>query len=347
MRNTTILLSCLALGFSTAACAASSDDPGADGDSATVTDVSEGLTAVDLHVKFKPPQRMDPPSAAARAGKLVPGVNGTPGDQTPLVYHAGPIMNRQNVYAIYYGDWSTQGRTQALHASLFRAFAQDSFESDYVHVFPYRDRFGGLAGSQGYGFGGAISVGAPYGMSLDDGAYASLVQQVLWQGKLPFDPNGLYLVFPSRYVHSAGEESYCGWHTTASMRPTSVTSGTTAIKFGMIAHTSNAVAGGGNCSAFRLGDPYPNGDYVADSQATVIAHEMAETLTDPELTAWWNPTLADEVSEVGDKCAWYFPNSRPLLDGAIYNLHDRAADRYWLLQAEYANGCSMGGPGRP
>lgn len=46
----------------------------------------------------------------------------------------------------------------------------------------------------------------------------------------------------------------------------------------------------------------PNGDLAADSAASITSHELTETITDPELNAWYS----SNGEEIADLCAWNY-----------------------------------------
>jgi hypothetical protein len=64
----------------------------------------------------------------------------------------------------------------------------------------------------------------------------------------------------------------------------------------------------------------PNGSHI-DSTNNVVSHEIFETITDPDLNAWFNAN----GEEIGDICAWQMINPI-LLNGAPY-----------AIQKEYSN----------
>ena len=59
----------------------------------------------------------------------------------------------------------------------------------------------------------------------------------------------------------------------------------------------------------------PNGDFGVDSMISVLAHELAETGSDPLLNAWYDSA----GNENGDKCAWNFGTLSTAANGAKYN----------------------------
>lgn len=62
---------------------------------------------------------------------------------------------------------------------------------------------------------------------------------------------------------------------------------------------------------------------------SVIAHELEETNTDPDLNAWYD----SNGSEDADKCAWTFGSNQTLgSNGAYYNM--TLNSRNFLVQRE-------------
>ena len=61
--------------------------------------------------------------------------------------------------------------------------------------------------------------------------------------------------------------------------------------------------------------PTPNGDFGVDSMISVLAHELAETGSDPLINAWYDAS----GNENGDKCAWNFGTLSTAANGAKYN----------------------------
>ena len=79
--------------------------------------------------------------------------------------------------------------------------------------------------------------------------------------------------------------------------------------------------------------PFPNGQ-LADSTASLLSHEIFETITDPDLNAWWNRESLDLFgAEIGDECQ----NST----FRYFNIY--MTTKSYEIQSEYSdlyNGCS-------
>jgi len=52
----------------------------------------------------------------------------------------------------------------------------------------------------------------------------------------------------------------------------------------------------------------PNNNVALDATASVFAHEVDETITDPFLNAWYDSRGAENA----DKCAWTFGTTLPV-----------------------------------
>ena len=80
----------------------------------------------------------------------------------------------------------------------------------------------------------------------------------------------------------------------------------------------------------------------ADAMASIIAHELAETVTDPDLNAWFD----SRGYENADKCAWTYGATQTTSNGAKYNVTFGSLN--WLLQQNWVNAsggaCKMAYP---
>ena len=84
-----------------------------------------------------------------------------------------------------------------------------------------------------------------------------------------------------------------------------------------------------------------------DAAVSVIAHELAEAVTDPTGYGWCYSNgavdcMSTDGTENGDQCAWYFPGTIKLASGAYYNLV--VSGKNYLVQANWnlnTKTCSM------
>src|SRR5258708_32767994 len=82
------------------------------------------------------------------------------------------------------------------------------------------------------------------------------------------------------------------------------------------------------CTAQSTG---PNGTTGVDGMASVIAHELEESVTDPNLNAWY----ASNGQENADKCAWTFGTTYIASNGARANMKLGPMD--YMIQQNWVN----------
>jgi hypothetical protein len=75
----------------------------------------------------------------------------------------------------------------------------------------------------------------------------------------------------------------------------------------------------------------PNNNPGADGMASIIAHELQEATTDPDLNAWYDR----RGYENADKCAWTFGKTYTASNGALYNV--TLGNNAYLIQQNWVN----------
>jgi hypothetical protein len=76
----------------------------------------------------------------------------------------------------------------------------------------------------------------------------------------------------------------------------------------------------------------PNGDPYADSMASVLAHEVSESLTDPYFDAWYDANGWENA----DKCAWNFGTTKTGKNEAgTYKYNLTSGDSRYLIQRNW------------
>jgi hypothetical protein len=245
-----------------------------------------------------------------------------------ISYHGGPVMHgQQNVYFIWYGNW-----TNGKHASDSQTtvnLLNALFSSSGLNGSPYY-RINTTYGDNSANVSGNVVLlnsttdNYSQGTRLSDTKVKSIVSSAISSARLPKDPNGLYFVLTSSDVsESSGFCSrYCGWHTHASISGSD-------IKYSFIGNPDRCPS---SCEAQTTS---PNGDSGADGMASVMTHEAEETVTDPDLNAWYDSSGAENA----DKCAWKFGPISRASNGSAYN--QTLAGYHWLIQMEWEN--SRGG----
>ena len=198
-----------------------------------------------------------------------------------IEYHGGPVMlGTVGVYYIWYGDWNGNTATTILpdFASNLGGSLWWNIETTYGQA-----SSGGPYVANSIVYRGSTSVSYPYGWSLSDGAIASVVANAINSHALPLDSNAVYFVLTSADVTASSGfcTSYCGWHTYQSI------SGST-IKYAFVGNSARCPSA---CAAQWTG---PNGNTGADGMVSVIAHELAEAVSDPQLNGWYDGDLDHE-----------------------------------------------------
>ena len=245
-------------------------------------------------------------------------------------YHGGPVMraNSVHVYFIWYGNWtngsnpSDSQHTVNLLNILFGP-TRGIGSSGYFKInTTYSDTVGHPTGNIAL----AASTTNHYsrGKQLADSDVQSIVSSAISSGSLPKDANGLYFVLTASDVSETSGfcRQYCGWYTRNLI-------GGADIKFAFVGNSDRCP---GSCEMQTVS---PNRDSGADGMASVMAHEAAEMVTDPDLSAWYDSA----GNENQDKCAWKFGPVTGVLGEGAYN--QTFGTYNWLIQMNWEN--SRGG----
>ena len=249
-----------------------------------------------------------------RADKAAAAANPTPGNG--ILYHGGSVMTSTvTVYYIWYGDWNGNDGI-----ALLESLAGKIGGSSYFNMNSSYTDGNGTPVSNSVLFGGSTTDSYSVGKNLSDQQIWQVVSTAINGGKLPKDPNGMYFVLTSADVTATSGfcTQYCGWHTYGTL------SGT-PIKFAFVGDSSRCISG---CAAQSTS---PNGNPGADGMASVIAHELSETVTDPTLNAWYD----NNGNENADKCAWTFGVTFAATNGSRANV---TLGKYnYLIQQNWIN----------
>jgi len=233
---------------------------------------------------------------------FAPTAGSTSTQSPPIINHGGLVLGSPTVYLIWYGDWNQSNNTDTPGGqNIVRTFLGGLGGSSY-----YQINKSYVIPSGTFGVGPETADGYSQGKNLSDAGVQAVVKSALSSGKLPVDPNGVYFVLTSSDVaESSGFcSNYCGWHTYGSISSAN-------IKYAFVGNASRCLNA---CAAQTVG---PNGNAGVDGMISVIAHELEEANTDPNLNAWFDR----RGSENADKCAWTFgQNLIKAPNGAYYNL---------------------------
>ena len=260
------------------------------------------------------------PTPAGEAGKPGGGAK-----TNGISYHGGPVMlGTVNAYIIWYGDWTGT----AVRQTIVTDFLSTVSGSPYYNINTTYTNGGGGRVSNSVAYGGSAidTTWNSNTSSLSDSDIQTITTNAINLGKLPKDANGVYFVLTAAGVSKTGfGTSYCGWHTHANI-------GGVDIKYSFVGDPTNVMSG---CAAQTTS---PNGDAPGDAMVSVIAHELEEAHTDPDLNAWYDT----RGYENADKCAWTFGTTYSV-NGALANV--QLGTRNYYIQRNWVNAsggyCSM------
>jgi len=259
-----------------------------------------------------------------RSHNAAPPVGST-GVVTPAItYHNGPLIQTPVIYVIWYGDWnSSNGSDTPAGQQIVRDFLNNLGGSPYLKINQSYSA-GGYAITGNASFGGETSDAGSAGLTLKDSSILTIVSTALTAGTLPYDSNGIYLVLTSSAnVKKSGFcTSYCGWHTSGSTSKGKV-------RYSFVGNANKCLNA---CAAQSIS---PNGNAGVDGMISVIAHEVEETIADPDPSSGW---VDSNGAENADKCAWTFGTTYKLTNGAYANM--KLGARHFLIQRNLFHGAS-------
>lgn len=309
---------------------------------------------------YLPAPDATPSSAAALARAARPAAGATeaagakPSASSPLEYHKpGPVMPSNTNYAIFWAPGGAAAYPAGYQSGIDRFFEDLAHDSGALtNTDSLLSQYGDSAGhSAAYNshFGGAIVDTDPYppnGCSqapvcLTEAQIRGEVQAVVEARKLPMDLEHEYFVLtpegvegctdPEEKVCSDGtpHKAYCAYHNF-------IQAGQSVIVF-----ADDPYLEGLGCDP---GNEHPNGNPSDATIAGGLAHEHSESVTDPELNAWYDK----KYQEVADKCR----SSNPKVEFGEYLGHTEAGVNYnqiidahfYLYQQMWSNaagGCAQ------
>jgi hypothetical protein len=237
--------------------------------------------------------------------------------QNGIRYHGGPVMlGTINVYYIWYGNWSGNSASTIL-TNLANYIGGSPYFN--INTTYYNGSNAHVLNSVSYG--GSATDAYSQGTALSDAAIQAIVSNAISHGGLTKDPNGIYFVLTSADVNETSGfcTQYCGWHTHGTISGSD-------IKYAFIGNPDRCPSA---CEQQTTSSP--NGNTGADGMASIIAHELEEATTDPDLNAWYD----SRGQENADKCAWTFGTTYRAANGSQANMNLGGLD--YLIQRNWVN----------
>jgi hypothetical protein len=218
-----------------------------------------------------------------------------------------------NAYVVWYGNWS------AGSMSIISDFLNSEGGSPYYNINTTYYNGAGVHLTNSIKFANSTTDNYSLGTSLTDANIQTIVSSAISAGHLPLDVNGIYFVLTSADVAKSGFcSSYCGWHTHATISGKD-------IKYAFVGNAGRCLNA---CAQQSIS---PNGDAGADGTVSIIAHELEEAASDPDLNAWYDGSGGENA----DKCAWTFGTTYTTANGAQANM--KLGSRDFLIQQNWVN----------
>ena len=264
----------------------------------------------DVDAAADAPKHVVPIRPTGEAPAFTPGANG-------IDYHNGSVMTATSnrIYYIWYGNWANNTAT-----TLLPALAHNIGGSPYFNINTTYYNKTNTHVTNSMAWGGSTTDNYSHGKTLADADVQAIVADAINGGKLPKSSNGIYFVLTSSDVSESSGfcSQYCGWHWYGAIAGSK-------IKYAFIGNPDQCP------NACEEQTTSPNGNAGADGMASIIAHELEETVTDPYGSAWYDSS----GEENADKCAWTFGTESTASNGSKYNV--TLGGTKFLIQQNWVN----------
>lgn len=265
-----------------------------------------------------------------------------------IKYFSGPVMTTPvNVYLLWYGSWNNSAAVPLIE-DLVSGLSESPYfniTSTYYEVAPIDVLLkpklvnGNVYATSKLNLAKSIFLDPTLGPMLTDVDVFAVVTNAIDNQQIPSDPHAIYLVLTSADIKQGTFfggfcGGYCGWHDHKLYNSVD-------IKYSFVGDPAKCLD---TCTAKSKYDEYgithsPNYNWSADGMASVIAHELTETITDPDWDlgrAWQD----DQGYENADKCAWNYGPVYLTNGGSVANV--KLGNREYLLQQNWLLGGDAG-----
>lgn len=236
-----------------------------------------------------------------------------------ISYHGGPLLKSTagtNAYYIWYGNWSGNTAT-----TILTDFANNIGPSAYFNINTTYYDGSNVHVTNKVNYSGSTNDNYSQGSAFGDSGVLAIVTKAINNNALPKDTNAVYFVLTSADVNETSGfcTVYCGWHTHGTINGSD-------IKYSFVGNPDRCPSA---CEWQTTSSP--NNNPGADGMASIIAHELEEAVTDPDLNAWYDV----RGYENADKCAWTFGTTSTASNGSLYNM--TLGSRQYLIQQNWVN----------
>ena len=269
-----------------------------------------------------------------------------------LVYHGGPVMHTNTVYAILASSISVSTNYESLIDRYFQDEAADS--GKLTNVYSADPQYTDGTGSAAYSstFGGSVvdataypssgcvdsfGIGQQTSVCLTDAQIQTEIDNVATAQGWSRGLSNLFILLTPKNVGSCFSAGMCAYSFYCGYHDDFTSGGSGLTLYANLPYDAYSPAG----LACTTGVS-PNGD-DADATINVASHEHREAITDPEGNAWYDSS----GNESTDKCQWSFGTSLGTTGSGSYNQvingHDYEAQQEWS-NSDSGCGVSMAAP---
>lgn len=251
----------------------------------------------------------------------------------PISYHKGGAVYSGNVaiYPVWVGTWTSARQTlwNSVLSNLVTVLGTSASNiSTSNQVFATNTSYftsqSIAAPSLSWPQAAKPSAALVANGNITDAQVATYISSAITTGAVPapaatggLRPIYVFIGANNTLLSSGFGTKYCGWHSYGTI------AGTTTPYIAIQDFTSKFL------SACAAQSPIsPNGDAYVDAMASVLVHEIDETLSDPLLNAWYDA----RGSENADKCAWTY-GTTATTGGYKYNITE--GGRNYLIQRNW------------
>ncbi len=238
-----------------------------------------------------------------------------------MTYHGGPVMGTANVYVDFWG-WNgdpdgeqaylTNFLNRVAHTPWLQTVEQYGATDAPVYAGVWDDPSASPQDPTGQQFADEVQAAATtFGLNTNAG---SILDDII------------YIALPNGSTIDGTAPDACSYHTYA------ILNGSTDVPY--VAFPYLPTFDADSCGQ---GNVTSSDD---DGISVVAGHELAETLTDPLLNAWYQKNLSGEVA---DKCAWYNLASADLV-GSMYPVQPLWSNSAGLCDLAHKSGADSWTP---
>ena len=316
--STLFAASCAALSLVLAGCQSDTPTSASDGGSATVTKFAMAPGATNagkasfhkvMHTLVTVDKRVTTPAGLRAQGGNDDGNVNSPWD---LTWFGGPVVNTARNFNIYVNCATTAADCWGTGSLSPATFLRDLNRSSFIHV---ADQY--LGSSAAFHFPTSeLSLDDPFSgdsATIDD-IFAIVFSAASFTNSFGYNsifhvflPQGTDMCIVDGVCYSPDHPEswvFCAFHG--------------SVDFGPDQHVLYSVEPFQGVSGCTLPGSTPHG--LIDATASTLSHEFVETITDPDLNAWFNGLTGNEVA---DLCSTFFNN-------------EWMGHRY-VIQPEYSN----------